>query len=337
MGDSMFCMNCGAKLGPDDVFCESCGQKIEDDIKPTIQPNVIQNTQPNMNANKETPKGPFREPFPDRPSKKGNGSIIAIIALLVIAMFGGGYWFLSQKGDNDKSEDMFGEVNTGENSSQTQKAESQPNDNTVALPSTPQLDLATAKTYLSTPGYKYTFFVNYPDGMSGVVERFSGLGTNTNEAVIVSEVEVVRENGEDFGYGFHYVTREDGSYYILDSTPFEIYPHLKDGLSVGKTWNYHDETFGDIIWTVLEMDKTVDLGFEKFDNCLVVKEDNQAASFVTIGYYSPGHGMIYSTDESGNNEFYKMTAKEQIGTEQAEAQIIKWCPNYLEIKDDRSQ
>ena len=32
-----------------------------------------------------------------------------------------------------------------------------------------------------------------------------------------------------------------------------------------------------------------------------------------------------------------MTAKEQIGTEQAENQIVKWCPNYLEIKDDRTQ
>jgi len=273
MGDSKFCTNCGAKTQPEDVFCESCGQKLE-------------------------AREPFREPFPERPKKKGNSGVIAVVALLVIVIFGGTYWFFSQKGENDNIADQPNQ--NADSSNQNSEASNEGTGETQQTGSTsPQLDLTKARTYLSTPGYKSTFFVNYPDGMAGVVERFSGRGLNANEGVIVSEVEVVRENGEDYGYGFHYVTRQDGSYYILDSTPFEIYPHLKDDLSIGKTWSYEDEVFGDIVWTVMDMGVDLDLGFEKFSNCLVVKE--------------------------------------HIGTEQAESQIVKWCFNYLEIKDDRTQ
>ena len=342
MGDSKFCTNCGAKTQPEDVFCESCGHKLEADDyehEPEVKEerSAYQKQEDNIvPPARQAAREPFREPFPDRPKKKGNSGVIAVVALLVIVIFGGSYWFFSQKGENDNiAEQPNQNADSSNQNSQTSNEGTGETQQTGSTSS--QLDLTKARTYLSTPGYKSTFFVNYPDGMAGVVERFSGRGPNANEGVIVSEVEVVRENGEDYGYGFHYVTRQDGSYYILDSTPFEIYPHLKDDLSIGKTWSYEDEVFGDIVWTVMDMGVDLDLGFEKFSNCLVVKEDNQAAGFVTIAYYAPGSGMIYSTDASGNNDYYKMTAKEQIGIEQAESQIVKWCPNYLEIKDDRTQ
>ncbi|MDD3654207.1 MAG: hypothetical protein PHO01_08505 [Desulfotomaculaceae bacterium] len=199
----------------------------------------------------------------------------------------------------------------------------------------PAVDLSRASTYLSEPGLNCTFFVNYPDGMSGVVQRFSARVVS-HEAVQVSEVETGVEQGEAFGYGFHYVERADGTYYILDQTPNEIFPVLKNNLYVGQTWNYQDE-FGKITWTVVDMGVDLNLGFATFEDCLLVKENNQAVGFQSITYYAPGRGSVMVIDPSGTTEYYKMTALTRIDAAQAAQTVIKWSPNYAVIKDDRTQ
>ena len=123
--------------------------------------------------------------------------------------------------------------------------------------------------------------------------------------------------------------------YIIDSTPYEIIPELKNNLTVGQSWNYTNE-YGNIVWTVMDMGVDLDLGFKKFNNCLLVMEDNQAVGWQAISYYAPGYGKVMAVSPGGL-EYYKMTAVETIDPGVAADTIIKWCPNYKDIKDDRTQ
>ncbi|MDD2555558.1 MAG: hypothetical protein PHN17_04310, partial [Syntrophaceticus sp.] len=180
-----------------------------------------------------------------------------------------------------------------------------------------------------------TFFVNYTDGMSGVVDRISGQAV-PNESVRVTDVEVGIDMGEEYGFGFHYVERNDGTYYIMDSSPFEIFPVLKNNMTVGQKWSY-DSEYGSILYEVMDMGVDLDLGFAKFEDCLLLYEDNQMVGQQSINYYAPGRGIVYVVAPGGNFEYYKMTAMTKIDLAEAANTIIKWCPNYLDIKDERFQ
>ena len=335
MENTQFCSNCGAKVEAGTVFCEQCGYKLEsDDSREIVAKKIPVSEHSTQRPISETSsQRPMSDPFPQKAQKKGGkgGFIIVLILLLLIA---GGYWFLSNRDDNKPSSDN---QNINQEVERPNSEATDPATATNQIPTeTAKIDYTKSDTYLSKPGLKATFYVNYPDGQAGVVERISGRASGTNEVVIVTEVEIVRDNGEDFGYGLHYVKRSDGSYLISDGVQFEIYPYLNDDLQVGKTWKYEND-FGPVIWTVMDMGVTLDVGFDKFDNCLLLKEDNQAAGFESLTYYAPGKGMVSSMDLSGNNQYYKLTAIETISEAEAEAIVIKYCPNYLDIKDDRSQ
>jgi hypothetical protein len=251
--------------------------------------------------------------------------MLSLLAIVFVA--GAGlYWWFSRGEDPGKAATAPSARNNGAATPAASPSNS---------PSAATADLSRASTYLSEPGLNCTFFVNYPDGMSGVVERTSARVV-PNETVRVSEVETGVERGEAFGFGFHYVERADGTYYILDEAPFEIFPLLKNNLSVGQTWHYQDE-FGKITWTVVDMGVDLDLGFAVFEDCLLVKEDNQAAGFQSLTYYAPGLGSVLVKDISRSVDYYKLTALTRIDATQAAAVVKQWSPNYAEIKDDRNQ
>ncbi|MDD4169318.1 MAG: hypothetical protein PHD36_03505 [Desulfotomaculaceae bacterium] len=267
----------------------------------------------------------------------GNKNALLIMISLLVLLFvagGGIYWWLSRGEDPSRVASTPATQNNQTATTGGQAATPAPAPAPAPAP-TPVVDLSRASTYLSEPGLKCTFFVNYPDGMSGVVERFSARVVS-HEAVRVSEVETGVERGEAFGYGFHYVERADGTYYILDQTPDEIFPVLKNNLTVGQTWNYQDN-YGNITWTVADMGVDLNLGFATFEDCLLVKEDNQAVGFQSITYYAPGRGSVMVIDPGGATEYYKMTAFNRIDAAQAAQTVIKWSPNYAAIKDDRTQ
>lgn len=258
----------------------------------------------------------------------GNKNALAIMISLLAVLFlagGGVYWWLSQANDPAANTNL-------PSGSQNQNAA--PGSQTLPGGAA-KVDLSRAATYLSESGLKCTFFVNYPDGNAGIVERISGRAA-PNEAVRVSEVEVGIDRGEEYGYGFHYVERPDGTYYILDNTPYEIFPVLKNNLTVGQTWNYQNES-GTITWTVLDMGVDLDLGFAQFKNCLMVQEDNQMVQYQSITYYAPGRGSVLVISPGGAIEYYKLTALETTDPALAAETIIKWCPNYKYINDDRTQ
>jgi len=280
--------------------------------------------------------------FPSGPSEKlgrkgsGNqGALLIMLVLLAVLFLGGGalYWWLD-RGKEPEAETFAPSSSNGT----LMPTADQGAGNTNAVGQKGNLgdiDLTRASTYLSDPGLKCSFYVNYPDGTTGIVERVSGQAV-PNEAVRVSEVETGVDGGEEFGYGFHYVERADGTYYILDQTPYEIMPVLKNNLSIGQTWNYQDES-GQIVWTVVDMGVDLDLGFKVFEDCLMVREDNHMADYYSMVYFAPGCGSVLVINPSGTIEYYRMTALEQIDRAKAAQTIIKWCPNYYDIGDDRTQ
>jgi len=264
-------------------------------------------------------------------SKKALIIMASVLTLLLLA--GGGiYWWLSKDkpgGDPGGSEQAM----TQQNGSSDASDDGQ---NIPAVPAQPpQVDLSRAATYLSEPGLKCTALVNYPDGTVGVVERISGRVVS-NEAVRVSEVEVGVDMGEEYGFGFHYVERADGTYYILDNSPNEIFPVLKNNLTIGQTWDYQNE-YDQITWTVMDMGVNLDLGFSVIENCLIVHEDNRAVEYQALTYYAPGRGIVAVRNPGGKEDYYKLTAITTVDEAQAADTVRKWSPNYSIIKDDRTQ
>ncbi len=332
------------KIAAADRFCGECGFDLNTLAinSSASEGKMPSEPSPPVNTDRGAPRAE-RPMMPEGRNQVALGSngggghknaLMIVVALLVVLFLAGGgiYWWLPKGEGPEQAGTIPGVAVEGNknNINTTAPAERQTGDNVSG-----QFDLSRAATYLSTPGLKCTFYVKYPNGLAGIVDRISGQAVS-NEAVRVSEVEVGIERGEEYGFGFHYVERADGTYYILDVTPHEIFPVLKNNLTVGQTWNYQNE-MGSIIWTVLDMGVDLDLGFAKFTDCLLIQEDNQAVGWQAITYYAPGCGSVLVISPSGGLEYYKMTAMEQIDLGTAGDSIRKWCPNYQDIKDDRTQ
>lgn len=284
--------------------------------------------------------------FKESPSNnhESKRALVIVIIILAVAFVAGGglYWWFSR--DKNPTGNVSTQQNTGQTTQQgtSQNTGDNENQNTGQSTSdsqnngtTTKPDLSHASTYLPKVGLKCTFHVNYPDGTAGTMERISAKIV-PNEAVLMSEVETIQEQGETTGFGAHYVDRADGTYLIYDNTPMEIFPVLKNNLIVGQTWEYKNEN-GSIIWKVADVGVTLNLGFTTVPNCLIVEENNQAVGVKTINYFAPGMGKIMQKSSQEGQEYLKLTSFNTIGTAEAEAAVKKWAPNYSEIKDDRTQ
>jgi hypothetical protein len=335
MSEVKFCTHCGSKVPAEDRFCADCGF---DTLAAgnQVQPAAPAAPPPPVRQDQAPPPGAAWQP-PAKSSTGGKGALLALIIILGLVFLGGGglYWWFSRGEDPTRVTSPSSGNSAGPGSVSSNQAAPAATAPAPALPAAGAVDLSRGSTYFPEPGLKCTFFVNYPDGMSGVVERVSALVVS-DEAVRVSEVETGVDMGEAYGFGFHYVERADGTYYILDQTPMEMFPFLKNNLTPGQTWSYADE-FGQITWTVLEMGVDLDLGFTSFKNCLVVKEDNQAAGVQSVTYYAPGRGSVLVRSPSGTVDYYKMTALSKIDEAQAAGIVKQWSPNHKVIRVDRAQ
>lgn len=277
-----------------------------------------------MPLKQPAPAKPPEQPAPGQtsiPAAKNRSALIIIISILILIFAGGGglYWWLS------RAEDPAAMSKTGKNARQQKNAQAG-----AAGP-----DLSRAATYLPEPRLKCSFYVSYPDGTAGDMERVTARVV-PSETVRVSEVELNEEGGERYGIAFHYVERADGIYYIYDDTPTEIFPVLKNNLTVGQTWKYQDE-FGQVVWEVVDMGVSLDLGFTTLHNCLLLEEDNQAMGLKTITYFAPGKGRVMVKSSLEGAEYLKLTAFSSLDEKQAADTVKKWATNYAAIHDDRTQ
>lgn len=325
------CPRCGGEIVSGDRFCGGCGFDITQQT--SAQEPVRPEARTGASISPPAPPEPHSRPHtPDAPassygglgaasSRNGDkGPLIIVVGLLLLLLAAGGglYWWFSKGEDPPQLADSQPSQPTGEQANS---------------PAPAQPDLTRAATYLPEAGLKCNLFINYPDGYSGNMERVSARVVPA-EAVRISVVEM--NAGGPSGWGFHYIERADGIYMIYDENPLECSPVLKNQLTVGQSWNYATE-FGQIVWTVVDMGVSVDLGFATVDNCLLVKEDNQAVGLQKIIYYAPGMGLIMEKTAQGSTDLLKLTAFSKIDEAQAAEMVKKWCPNYASIQDDRTQ
>ncbi len=316
MSQLLKCAQCGEDIIAGDRFCGGCGFDTHSRPATVNQPAAAVNEPVNdlqrsaVSANQATPQAGNK-----------NSIIILIIVLSVVFLTGGIlYWWFS-RGE---------ELNNASISPGGQKTVQQAN-----TPAGEELDLTRASTYLPEAGLKCSFYINYPDGTAGPMERFTARVVPA-ESVLISEVEMVDNLGEELGFGTHYIERPDGTYIIYDDIPVECSPVLKNNLMNSLNWNYGDE-YGQTEWTVLEMGVTLDLGFTKIENCLLVEEDNQAVGVKKIIYFAPGMGRVMEKSSEGGTELLKLTAFTKVDQSLAAEKIKKWSPNYQIIKDDQTQ
>ncbi len=301
-----------------DRFCGDCGFDTRTPTNKEEMPGPV--TSPEQSG----PAKPPHQPGAGQTSisaAKNSRALTMMIGILVLIFAGGGglYWWLSG----------------GEGPAVTALAGKEAGQRDDAGTGAPAPDLSRAVTYLPEPSLKCSFYVYYPDGTAGDMERVTARVV-PSETVRVSEVELNEESGETYGFAFHYVERADGIYYIYDDIPTEIYPVLKNNLSVGQTWNYQDE-FGTVVWEVADMGVSLDLGFVTLDNCLLLAEDNQAMGLKTITYYAPGMGRVMVRSSLEGADYIKLTGFSSLEDQQAADIVKKWAVNYAVIHDDRTQ
>lgn len=296
------CSNCGQVMNATDRFCANCG-------------------------------------FDNESYKKESGNknaIVIVSSLLVMILLVGGilaFWF-SKKDDRAEKGGMTPEI-VDENKAGTAEEEKYETENEKDQDGEDQLDLSLAQSYLPQPGTILNYFSNYVDGQSGYVKKVYGQAV-PDESIILTEVEILADQGQENAFCTHYVLRPDGLYLIYDDLPYEIEPVLKNDMKLGTSWVKTSE-YGDLVWTVMDVGISLDLGFQVFDDCIIVRTDNQAVDVQTLIYYAPGVGMVYQVSPEGGHVFYKLTSIEQINSLEAKSLIQYWATNYLEIKDDRRQ
>ncbi len=319
MGNIKFCGHCGTEIQSLDRFCGNCGVDVRtmataDTFEKTQESPVVPLT-PVVNTS--TPE--YQKSIVNSGDNNKRALIVFTVMLAVVLLGGSGfYWWLAHV----ETQNMVAASGAPQTTGQEQKPQ------TVAA----SIDLSRAETYLPAPNLRCEFFANHPDGTSGNVTRISG-HVAASRAIRVSEVEIGERDGREFGYGFHYLQRPDGIYYIYDQTPTEAVPALKNNLTVGQTWQQKNQ-FGLVVWRVLAVGASVDLGFTSLKDCVVVEEDNQAVGERIITYYAPGLGRVL-VKSPGGTEFFKLTAYHKIDNIEASNTVKKWSPNYTEIRADR--
>ena len=287
------CPVCGGEIDMKERYCGMSGFDSVTIVDPTLESE--DNLHHEFNAKTKT------------------RSLLVVILMIFMQLSAGGvYWWLTNKAtiagisENQPAIETDNSLNTSKNVS----------------------DLTRAETYLPKPGVLAKFYQRYPNGEAGVIERISAnIFTDNN---ILSEVDLILYEGKNYGYAYHFIKRSDGVYIISDQNPEDIIPSLKNNLRPGLQWEYHDGT-GKTVWTVLEMGKTIDLGFINLQNCLLVQEECNQADYKKIIYYAPEIGRIMEKTAIEGDWLMIITSLNSIDPDQAAKTIKLWAVNHEQI------
>lgn len=271
---------------------------------------------------------------PQVPPKRKSSTpviIISVVAVIIVAALG---FFALMSLINKPPKDKI--TNTGGNE-QTQQIKEKPQDknnntdsqkdntqnSSVQKEDDKKTDTVTntsieAREYLPKPNMKFTFDIKAPDGEDYSLEIVSGKIPGS----MVTTVELIPESE---AFTQHFMAALDGIYVYPDELqsseasmwiPFDIKP--------GREWSTDYGSF-----KIIKTGEVCDLGFKKFDNCIVVEAKLDAADGAFLNYLAPGLGYIYSKDSASDITTYKLTSMVQISEQEAQEIVKKFSPNAL--------
>lgn len=288
------CPGCGGKIRKLERYCGICGFDTLTIIDPPLK----------RYSSSPDSREMVTKRIPDK---------LRIVALLFLCLFGvaGIYWWAN---DREPVTDI-----TKRNQSAIKQAGAVSN----RAPA-----LTKAASYLPEPGIDALFYLSYPSGDAGTMERITA--RVVPDASTVTELELMEYENKKYGYAYHLFNHADGVYLVYDQAPDDYIPILKENLRSGLSWTYKDEDV-ETVWTVLGLGEKIDLGFISLENCLVVQEKSDAVDYLKRIYYAPGIGRVMEKTDKGECLMI-MTSLGNIDPKQGAEKVKKWAPNYKEIK-----
>jgi len=301
MSQSRYCEGCGQPLAPGIRFCEHCG-------RPTV-PGA-------------TPAVPAQAAAAEAPHSSSMGVLIAFASVGLVVVVAGLTFFAIRflkprppaTGDTPDGQTTTAKGHPSkppappdEPPKPPETPDPPPDDaNTVitdpglidgaggtdasGVSDTTGTPLDEARTYLPNPGFKYTYFCNYPDGEKGKESETVG---RPSDKVLATIVRAVPGNGETIYFGEHYAQGQDGVVRAWDDQPDGTDSYMPDGLAVGKSW-----VEPGMQATVVAMGEPIDLGFVRFDDAMLVHFEYEA-DYEETKYFVPGYGEVYAVTPGG--------------------------------------
>lgn len=295
MENQKICSECGGQLEQGEEICYQCGLRL---------------------APKKAEEAPA--PVEVKSGKPNSKAIMVGVLILVVSVAVGGIYFYLNK---DKPNNGNSSVNSGQNSNSQKAIENKPVDTASKELTKEQFDLTNGASYIPAINKKYTYHYNYVGGEQLIYPMTVG---KTDGAPIVTMINLIPQSE---AYALHVVKRGDGYYVISDDDPSEASPYLPEKTIEGTSW-----AVAGVNIEIERVNQICNVGFGKFDNCLVVRRDYPEEEYSFRIWYAPGVGEVKSVYADSNYSYGDLKSIEDVSEKEVRGMIKKYSPNIDKIK-----
>lgn len=274
-----FCEQCGAPLPDDSKFCTACGTPVPSSTSgsPVTPPPPPPSQKP------ATPPKPRKEP-------RKKPSLIPIIALILLAVFGSGAAMLFKSGFQLPEKAVGSEA--------------------------PSRDLTQPETYLPESDKRYTYYSEYVDGTSQTFDQLVGKKPDSSATALVALIP------ESEAFTLYVVPREGGLFMVSDQDLATATYYLPKDLTQGKLWE--DPGFRG---QVLATGETCDVGFAKFEDCLLLSLDYYEADVQYTAWYAPSVGVVKMVYTGTEQTATLLKGIADVPPAEMQTQLDRYAPN----------
>jgi hypothetical protein len=233
------------------------------------------------------------------------GPILAVILVILIGIciylgyktLSGGVSAVLPSGDGGAVPNMqSGDKGTDDGGNPVSQGEAK-NDGQTA-----EGDYSNPVTYLPQINMKYTFETRELEGSVGSTDITVG---KLPDYALLTTVEVVPDSD---AIAAHYLEDPKGITNLFDGdSEDKASLWLPNNLKVGDTWNTE---FSSV--EILKTGESVDLGFKKFDNCVVLQVDYPESEETCTEYLAPGMGTILIYNNAMQDPVLKLVSIKEL-------------------------